>query len=559
MKIGRNQACSCGSGKKYKRCCGDPLKAQGQQQSRVEKVPLSVLDAIPRMEAREHIRKQQQGLGRPIVSWEDRRHRIVAVGNTVHFSPRWKVFTDFLEDYIKKVMGSEWGTAEMAKPAEQRHPLMKWFDGYVAFKQQVTEKTGELYSAPASGVVYCYLGLAYNLYLISHNVELQDRLVRRLRDPHNFQGAYYELIVANCLIRAGFKLELEDEADNDTKHCEFSAVSTLSGRKYWVEAKMRSVAGLLGKDIRDGATSDHDPSKKITEHVAMAFQKPAADERLIFVDVNGPPATESVLPRWAERAADRLDAREKDTPDHQAAYVFVTNFAFHRSLDAVGPNHAALAYGLNIPDFAKPGEYRLIDMYRAKQKHLDAYRIMDAIRDYPKLPTTFDGSLLSDAIVDGRPRIEIGRRYFFEDIEEKGILATVTTATVLEKEKKVYIGVTTEDGRNLILTESMTDAQLTDYRAHPDAYFGVIRRVSRNSKDAFDLFEWMVESYKKTPKQRLIELAKGAPDLARLAELDRDSLALELCERWTASFAMQNSNAAAASGLVIESTSTEAS
>jgi hypothetical protein len=57
-----------------------------------------------------------------------------------------------------------------------------------------------------TGVVSCYLGLAYSLYLIAHNVELQARMVRRLLDPTQFQGAYYELIVANILIRAGFEL-----------------------------------------------------------------------------------------------------------------------------------------------------------------------------------------------------------------------------------------------------------------------------------------------------------------------------------------------------------------
>jgi hypothetical protein len=45
---------------------------------------------------------------------------------------------------------------------------------------------------PASGTSRCYLGLAYSLYLIKHNVALQDRLVQRLKDINNFQGAYYE-------------------------------------------------------------------------------------------------------------------------------------------------------------------------------------------------------------------------------------------------------------------------------------------------------------------------------------------------------------------------------
>jgi hypothetical protein len=78
---------------------------------------------------------------------------------------------------------------------------------------------GEVSSAVMTGVVACYLGTAYSLYLLDHNVELQARLVHRLKNPKDFQGAYYELIVANALIRAGFKLTLEDGTDPSTKHC----------------------------------------------------------------------------------------------------------------------------------------------------------------------------------------------------------------------------------------------------------------------------------------------------------------------------------------------------
>jgi hypothetical protein len=133
--------------------------------------------------------------------------------------------------------------------------------------------------------VICYLGLAYSLYLIKHNVELQDRLVKRLKNVTQFQGAYYELFVANSLIRAGFKLELEDETDQASKHCEFSAASK-TGKKYWVEAKMRGVVGLLGKTVYD-STKGPDPMSALVKHLNAAFAKPAADERLIFIDVNG--------------------------------------------------------------------------------------------------------------------------------------------------------------------------------------------------------------------------------------------------------------------------------
>ena len=44
-----------------------------------------------------------------------------------------------------------------------------------------------------------------------------------------------------------------------------------------------------------------------------------------------------------------------------------------------------------------------------------------------------------------------------------------------------------------------------------------------------------MDNYEQTPKERLLELCKSAPDFESLKELNQTDLALELCERWTAS------------------------
>ena len=162
-------------------------------------------------------------------------------------------------------------------------------------------------AAAVTGIVACYLGLAYNLYLLAHNVELQKKLIDRLKVPNQFQGAYYELIVANLLIRAGFELELEDEADGTSKHCEFSARSRRTGKKYWVEAKMRSVVGHFGKTAADGTTSTN-PLGRLIPQLNEAFKKPAADERLIFIDLNAEMTANSDGKQlWIEATSRRLE------------------------------------------------------------------------------------------------------------------------------------------------------------------------------------------------------------------------------------------------------------
>ena len=94
---------------------------------------------------------------------------------------------------------------------------MQWYDTYCRHQRRHAKKPGEPYSAENTGIVYCYLGLAYNLYLIRHNVALQGLYVERLKITEQFQSAYHEMMVANILIRAGFELELEDETDRTSK------------------------------------------------------------------------------------------------------------------------------------------------------------------------------------------------------------------------------------------------------------------------------------------------------------------------------------------------------
>ena len=90
---------------------------------------------------------------------------------------------------------------------------MQWALRLSEYQKETNKNPGQVTSAPMNGVVAAYLGTAYALYLLEHNVELQERLLKRLKDIGQFQCAYYELLVASVLIRAGFRLTLEDETE----------------------------------------------------------------------------------------------------------------------------------------------------------------------------------------------------------------------------------------------------------------------------------------------------------------------------------------------------------
>ena len=113
-KIGRNKACYCGSGKKFKKC-------HGTVSSNPQPLPMppGMADrarlAIAQSRAKERQRQDQQGLGKPIISTELNGIRVVAVGNTVMYSAKWKTVFDFLGDYLRAKLGESWGKLRTGK------------------------------------------------------------------------------------------------------------------------------------------------------------------------------------------------------------------------------------------------------------------------------------------------------------------------------------------------------------------------------------------------------------------------------------------------------------
>ena len=193
----------------------------------------------------------------------------------------------------------------------------------------------------------------------------------------------------------------------------------------------------------------------------------------------------------------------------------------------------ALAYGLGIRDFSKPGEYRLSDMWKNKQKHIDGYNIMESLRKYPQIPMTFGGELPLESEDIGN-RVQVVEKYFFEDFGDKGVVAEVTSATISASEKKMYITIYTEDRETHIITREVTDRELEVYRAHTDGFFGIVQRQGEQIEDPYKLLEWMMEGYKDTPRERLLEMCRERPDLRQLEKLDDTEIRLALCESWTA-------------------------
>ncbi len=531
-KIGRNDLCPCGSGQKFKRCHYNSRYELPflLEKARIDKyIQEEATRLLEEKKAHELQRQKQQGLGRAIISVEHEGYRFVAVGSRLYYSNTWKTFTDFLGDYLKTTIGGEWGNTELKKPFEERHPIIQWYHHICQLQQKHVQKPGEIYSAPITGAVSAYYRLAYNLYLIAHNVhDIETRLIERLKNPDNFQGAFYETQVAAQLVKAGFELEYEDEGDKSTTHCEFTATSLRTKRKFSVEAKSRPTAVRGdGKLLRVG------------RQLHGALEKHARFERLVFIDINrSAGVTKEEVGKLLDRAVQVVKRSEGMlVSGHSApqAYVCLTNYPDQYSLDVPEFLAVAVFLGYKISDFGEGTKFESIRAaIRAREKHIEMFDLKQSMVDHAILPSSFDGQLFSTAFGDGRtPRLQIGQRYLVPDSSGKEVPGVLVDAIVNVEEGQAMGVYNLDRGEQIIVSCPLTPEELQDYRRHPDTFFGVYKKQGHKIDNPIELFDFFYESYKDTPKERLLEFIKDAPDLEEFKHLSQKDLAEAVCERWT--------------------------
>lgn len=526
-KIGRNDPCFCGSGRKFKHCHGGPqytLPVLLAHNSIEQQIIEQGQRHFEKHRIQELQRQRQQGLGRPIISIEYKGYRFVAVGNKLHYG-KWKTFPDFLSAYIKDALGEAWGNAEIAKPLAERHPLMQWYDKLCHVQAEQAREPGAIFSTPMTGAVSAYYRLAYNLYLIAHNgKDVQTRLIARLRNNDNFQGAFFETQVAAWLIKAGFELEFEDESDRTSKHCEFTATYTSTGERYSVEAKSRELEVT------------HASRAKVGRKLYEALEKKANHKRLVFLNLNMPLHTREA----AELAFDRAERIIRQSgglivngQSAPPAYVCITNMNDQYVLDTTALATMVLFCGFKIEDFMGVEFPTLREAARARERHWPMFQLFKSIEEHREIPQTFQGELPSEAFSKKtRPRLQIGQSYAVAGPDGAEVIAKLTAANVWNG--KAVCGFHDPVSNTAwISTLDMTPEELADHAQHPDTYFGVYQRQAGKVETAMQLFDFFVEGFKDTPKERLIELLPNYPDQDGLRAMPQKDLVELVAENST--------------------------
>ncbi|MCC7005766.1 MAG: SEC-C domain-containing protein [Ottowia sp.] len=511
-KIGRNDPCPCESGKKYKKCHGGIAHLE-----RIAQVMAAVPGMRARHEAKEHQRTEQQGLGKPIIAVKMDNGHLVAVKNRLHYSKKWQTFHSFLIDYLTGAIGSEWCNAELKKPFDQRHPVLVWHHKLREQQRLFIKESGKVASFPMTGAVAAYMHLAYDLYALDHNAELQAKLVERLRNHEQFHGAHYEIQVAAILVRAGFTLAFENEDDRSTSHCEFTATNTRTGKPFSVEAK-RSRSERC----------------RVNRLLSQALKKAANHTRIVFIDLNAPDSSiDKEMPAYVKRAFNLVRRFETDPQTKQLppAYVFLTNSPWEHHLDDIAGRQVALGDSFRIDDFKFNYLYSsLRAAINSRQAHIEMHELLKSMRTHAEIPATFDGDNPELAFVNGEDRLIIGNRYMVPGADGTEIEGVLTSAVVMEDEKVAMGTFNTNDARKILVRIPLADAEIAAWKRHPHTFFGEISG-GRKSVTALDLYDFFLETYSKTSKNKLLEFLASSKDIKQLATLSQSELASVYCER----------------------------
>lgn len=363
---GRNERCACGSGKKFKRCCLTRAEATAK-----------AAEVLARKVQAERRRGTKYGQVRPIISTDFKGKKVVVVGNRLHFSNRWKTFTDFLFDYIPHTMGKEWWDAQTKLPEGERSPVFGWKTSVDDFRKKAEEKVqpGGIYEATPNGPTHAYLSFAYDLYVLRDNLKFQEEIIARLKRREHFYGARYELLVAGTFVRAGFDIKYENESDNRTKHPEFVATHRNTSLGFDVEAKKRQRAQKIG----DAAFNAGQARIDVRGLLAGAIGKFRGRPLIIFLDLDLPPLDGNPFGKpWSKELLEtQTEAGDRGADGRDKCNLLIyTNYPIDYHLDTY-PGFSYIVSMTTVPAIPISSQTPFDD-------------IVKAINQFGKIPNFFD-------------------------------------------------------------------------------------------------------------------------------------------------------------------------
>jgi hypothetical protein len=328
-----------------------------------ERVPLAG-SVLQRMSQMFQELRSPRLTSRPQMQAEFQGKKIRAVRNSIYIRPEDETFYDFQINLLLWTLGKKWFDAEMSKPLEQRHIILQWrheLNELLRAQRKLGDAPTKPVSAPLTGDVKALQVLADDIYQLEHALKTPRKIIERLRDSRQFQGARYEIAVASIIARCGFEISFID--DHSKKTPEFVAYK--GEEQIAVEAKSRHRPGVLqhpGKAQEEGQLAP----ANIKHHYEEALQQnPGNIPFLVFIDVNAPltPDTPPLQRPWVREAMACFDDRRQegklDDPD---TGLVLTNFGWHYYREPGAPPGEVMPVRTMNPQHPLPQEtWELLD------------------------------------------------------------------------------------------------------------------------------------------------------------------------------------------------------
>ncbi|MDA2919834.1 SEC-C domain-containing protein [Desulfobacterota bacterium AH_259_B03_O07] len=339
-KLGRNDPCPCGSGKKFKNCCLDRIRIIS---------PTNITNSVKKIIGTKLSPVEPYLHLLPSIVWKGYRWRTVF--NRLYYRPTIETFHEFLINIIKWAFGKTWWRQQIKLDEKARHVVVKWAYAFAEVTKRYTDEAHKIdsftYETEAPGPAWALLSLGYDLFCLQTKNKLPNFMIQKLRTNKEFQSTRYEIATAAIMARAGFEISYLDELARRDKHCEFISSHKTFKIRVGVEAKSRRRKGVIHEQGNYDYTEDY---KGILELVRRAKkQKPRGLPFFIFVDLNLPhcPGMPFYKKPWfkdIKRILEELGIPTTENPEPFTALI-PTNFAHH--------------YG-TIDEVTYPGEYALI-------------------------------------------------------------------------------------------------------------------------------------------------------------------------------------------------------
>lgn len=458
----------------------------------------------------------------------------------MYWSERWRTFHDFLSEFLCQKLGIPWCREKQAKPEGKRNCIIQWREDAFA-EAKLSPMIDGVRTGVMTGVQRAYLNLAYNTYLIAHHAphgqsdKLLETFLVRLRSERSsdFTGKLFETYAAAAFLKAGFTLEYENDSGGRPKHVEFIATYPATGRKFSVEVKARNHAAS------DGVKIDDVKRLRIGSKLSQALQKKVSHPRIIMIEINvSDVLTEKDLKGWPTHALEQIRLLEEKDPEGMTelppAYVLVTNHAFHNNLSVESVSAQILATGFKIADYGPDVLWgSLLEFLAAQGRHAEMFALIESLSEHYDIPATFDGEnpAYMFAGSDDRPRLKFGNWYQIPDEDGSFVAGRLYEAIVMEKEQSAFCCYQTEDGRNITALCPLTDVEMQAYRHHPETFFGEIRERSKPVKTWLEMALFFYQSFKHTPREKILEQTDTYDDAAYFRGLSSEELPMAYAER----------------------------